>query len=232
MATRQRHAEKASDQQLQNIRSARSIARLMTTKRGHLTRTETVSAIEQGFPMLADARALVDPFHAMIRKMARLRSNLGSMNPSGASLSRSRPASQTIRARCTRQSPSRGSMVRWKPRPSLSSSNVKCTGAPSSISFRPNLSAHREPESFIEITQTQFWTPIPPLGGPMSQKTIADSLLTDPRPNAETSESNINKIRGFFVDHGQTMTGARLIASLRSYIQLNDIQSVSLGAAH
>jgi transposase len=68
--TRRRRAERASDQQLQKIPAARSIARLMTTKRDHLTKAETVTvtAIEQGVPMLADARALVDRFHAMIRK--------------------------------------------------------------------------------------------------------------------------------------------------------------------
>jgi transposase len=73
-ATRRRHAEKASDQQLQKIPAARSIATLMTTKRDHLTRAETVTvaAIEQGVPMLADARALVDRFHAMIRKKAEI----------------------------------------------------------------------------------------------------------------------------------------------------------------
>lgn len=41
--TRRRHAEKASDQPLQKIPAARSIAKLMTTKRDHLTRAETVT---------------------------------------------------------------------------------------------------------------------------------------------------------------------------------------------
>jgi transposase len=69
-ATRRRRAERASDQQLQKIPAARSMARLMTTKRDHLTKAETVTvaAIEQGVPMLADARVLVDRFHAMISK--------------------------------------------------------------------------------------------------------------------------------------------------------------------
>jgi hypothetical protein len=40
---------------------------------------------------------------------------------------------------------------RWRGSLCLSSSNVKCTGAPSSISFRPDLSAHLEPQSIIEI---------------------------------------------------------------------------------
>jgi transposase len=73
-ATRRRRAERASDQQLQKIPAARSIARLMTTKRDHLTKAETVTvaAIEQGVPMLADARVLVDRFHTMIRKKAEI----------------------------------------------------------------------------------------------------------------------------------------------------------------
>lgn len=73
-ATRRRHAEKAGDQQLQKIPAARSIARLMTTKRDQLTKAETVTvaAIEQSVPMLADARTLVDRFHAMIRKKAEM----------------------------------------------------------------------------------------------------------------------------------------------------------------
>jgi transposase len=73
-ATRRRRAERASDQQLQKIPAARSIARLMTTKRDHLTKAETVTvaAIEQGVPMLADARALIDRFHAMIRTKAEI----------------------------------------------------------------------------------------------------------------------------------------------------------------
>jgi transposase len=69
-ATRRRRAEKASDQQLQKIPAARTIARLMTTKRDHLTKAEsvTVAAIEKGVPMLADARTLIDRFQAMIRE--------------------------------------------------------------------------------------------------------------------------------------------------------------------
>ena len=68
-ATRRRRANKASDQQLQRIPAARTIAKLMTTKRDHLTKSETVTvaAIDKGVPTLADARALVDRFQAMIR---------------------------------------------------------------------------------------------------------------------------------------------------------------------
>jgi hypothetical protein len=36
-------AETATDQQLQKITPARTIAKLMTTKRNHLTETETVT---------------------------------------------------------------------------------------------------------------------------------------------------------------------------------------------
>ncbi|MGY3079405.1 transposase [Bradyrhizobium sp. LM6.10] len=69
-ATRRRRAETISRQQLQKVPAARTTAQLMTTKRDHLTKAETVtvSAIEQSVPMLADAHALVGRFHAMIRK--------------------------------------------------------------------------------------------------------------------------------------------------------------------
>lgn len=73
-ATRRRRAEQASDQQLRKVPAARSIARLMTARRDHLTTAETVTvaAIEQGVPMSAKARALVDRFQAMIRKKAEI----------------------------------------------------------------------------------------------------------------------------------------------------------------
>jgi transposase len=69
-ATRRRRAETVSDQQLQKVPAARTIARLMTTKRDHLTKAETVTvaAIEKGVPALADACVLIDRFQAMIRK--------------------------------------------------------------------------------------------------------------------------------------------------------------------
>jgi transposase len=70
--TRRRHAETATDRQLQKVPAARTIATLMTTKRDHLTKAEsvTVAAIENSVPMLAAARALVDRFQAMIRQKA------------------------------------------------------------------------------------------------------------------------------------------------------------------
>jgi transposase len=69
-ATRRRRAEGASDQQLHKVRSARTIARLMTTARDHLSKidTVTIAAIETGVPTLMEARSLIDRFHAMIRK--------------------------------------------------------------------------------------------------------------------------------------------------------------------
>jgi transposase len=68
-ATRRRRAETASDQQLQKIPAARTIATLMTSKRDHLTKAETVTvaAIEKGVPMLVSAHALIDRSQAMIR---------------------------------------------------------------------------------------------------------------------------------------------------------------------
>jgi transposase len=69
-ATRRRRSEKASNHQLQKVPSARTIARLMTVGRDHMSRSDTITiaAIEAGVPTLVNARALVDRFHAMIRK--------------------------------------------------------------------------------------------------------------------------------------------------------------------
>ena len=69
-ATRRRRAEKATDRELQKVPSARTIARLMTTARHHLSKADTViiAAIEAGVPTLVETRALIDRFHAMIRK--------------------------------------------------------------------------------------------------------------------------------------------------------------------
>src|SRR6202163_1845610 len=68
-ATRRRRAEKASDQQLQKVPSARTIARLMTTARDHMSKADsiTIAAIEAGVPTLVDARTRTDRFHTMIR---------------------------------------------------------------------------------------------------------------------------------------------------------------------
>lgn len=71
-ATRRRRAEKASDQQLQKVPSARTIARLMTSARDHMSKADTVTiaAIEAGVPTLVAARTLTDRFHTIIRKRA------------------------------------------------------------------------------------------------------------------------------------------------------------------
>ena len=68
-ATRRRRSEKASDQQLQKVPSARTIARLMTSARDHMSKADTVTiaAIEAGVPTLVAARTLTDRFHTMIR---------------------------------------------------------------------------------------------------------------------------------------------------------------------
>ena len=69
-ATRRRRAEKTDASSLARVPSARTIARLMTVGRDHLTKSETVTiaAIEQGIPSLVDAREIIADFHAMIRK--------------------------------------------------------------------------------------------------------------------------------------------------------------------
>jgi transposase len=69
-ATRRRRAERPSEQLLLKVPSARTIARLMTTARDHLSKADsiTIAAIEAGVPMLVEARSLIDRFHSMIRK--------------------------------------------------------------------------------------------------------------------------------------------------------------------
>ena len=71
-ATRRRRAEMPDAQSLQRVPSARTIARLMTNGRDTLSRSETVTiaAIEQGVPLLVEAREIIAAFHAMIRKKA------------------------------------------------------------------------------------------------------------------------------------------------------------------
>ena len=71
-AARRRRAETATDQQLQKVPSARTLARLMTTARNHLSKADTVTiaAIEARVPTLVHARMLIDRFHAMIRQRA------------------------------------------------------------------------------------------------------------------------------------------------------------------
>jgi len=68
--TRRRRAEKATDQQLQKVPSARTISRLMTTARDNLSKADTVTiaAIERRVPTLVEARRLVERFQAMLRQ--------------------------------------------------------------------------------------------------------------------------------------------------------------------
>jgi transposase len=70
-ATRRRRA-KLTPEALHRPPSARTIARMMTTARDHLTPSETltVAAVEAAVPKLAAARDLIDRFQAMIRGMA------------------------------------------------------------------------------------------------------------------------------------------------------------------
>ena len=70
---RRRRAEKADADSLRRVPSARTIARLMTTGRDNLTKSEetvTIAAIEGGVASLIEARAVINAFHAMIRKRA------------------------------------------------------------------------------------------------------------------------------------------------------------------
>lgn len=68
-ATRRRRAEKADASSFQRVPSARTIARLMTAGRDHLTKTETVTiaAIEEGVSTLGTARSMITDFQTKNR---------------------------------------------------------------------------------------------------------------------------------------------------------------------
>lgn len=68
-AARRRRADRMLTQGLQKSPSARTLARLLTVMRDHLTRADamTVAAVEAAVPGLAAARSLVDRFEIMIR---------------------------------------------------------------------------------------------------------------------------------------------------------------------
>ena len=70
--TRRRRSERMTSAALRRPPSARTIARLMTLKRNHLTKAETltVAAIEGGVPTLAEARTLIDRFQSIVRRKA------------------------------------------------------------------------------------------------------------------------------------------------------------------
>jgi transposase len=70
-ATRRRQADRA-DNALSRAPAARTIARLMTVGRDRLSRSDavTVAAIEDGVPLLVEAREIVAAFQAMVRKRA------------------------------------------------------------------------------------------------------------------------------------------------------------------
>ena len=67
---RRRRAEQTDGEALSRAPSARTIARLMTVGRDHLSRSEsvTIAAIEVGVPLLVEAREIISGFQAMIRK--------------------------------------------------------------------------------------------------------------------------------------------------------------------
>ncbi len=71
-ATRRRRADKADAKSLARTPSARTIARLMTTSRDDLSKSDsvTIAAIEEGTPTLVEAREIVDAFHDMLRTKA------------------------------------------------------------------------------------------------------------------------------------------------------------------
>ena len=137
-ATRRRRARKVSNQQLQKVPSARTIARLMTVKRDHMNKADSVSvaAIQAGVPSLVEAHALIERFHAMIRKK-----EADQLDPWIAEASGSLVSSFATGV----ASPSRGPMFRSRLRsPNSNSSNARCTAAQNSTFFKPDCSALHE----------------------------------------------------------------------------------------
>jgi len=71
-ATRRRKADRADAQSLARTPSARTLARLMTTSRDSLSKSEsvTIAAVEEGLPSLVEAREVIAHFHSMVRSRA------------------------------------------------------------------------------------------------------------------------------------------------------------------
>ncbi len=71
-ATRRRQADKTDAQSLARTPSARTLARLMTTSRDNLSKSEsvTIAAVEEGVPDLVAARQIISDFHGMVRARA------------------------------------------------------------------------------------------------------------------------------------------------------------------
>lgn len=71
-ATRRRQADKVDAHSLARTPSARTLARLMTTSRDSLSKSEsvTIAAIEEGVPALVEARQVISDFHGMVRTRA------------------------------------------------------------------------------------------------------------------------------------------------------------------
>jgi transposase len=69
---RRKRAEKADQSSLARTPSARTIARLMTLERDHLSKADTlvVAVIEEKLPTLVEARELIADFHQMVRTKA------------------------------------------------------------------------------------------------------------------------------------------------------------------
>jgi transposase len=69
---RRKRAEKADQSSLARAPSARTIARLMTLERDHLSKADTlvVAVIEENLPTLVEAREIIADFHQMVRAKA------------------------------------------------------------------------------------------------------------------------------------------------------------------
>jgi len=113
-ATRRRRSERMTPSQLRRPPSARTIARLTTLKRDHLTTAETltVAATEQGAPALARARTLVERFQSIIQRKVEADLDPWLCDAKPSLIAPSPAASPGILLRCALPSPSPGRTAR------------------------------------------------------------------------------------------------------------------------
>ena len=163
-ATRRRRAHKVSNQQLQKVPSARTIARLMTVKRDHMNKadTVTVAAIQAGVPSLVEAHALIERFHAMIRKkeadqldpwIAKASGSLVSSFATGVARDKAAVRAAIVEPWSNGQVEAQITKLKLV--------NARCTAARNSTFFKPDCSAlHETRKPSSRLRQSQLVVPI------------------------------------------------------------------------
>lgn len=160
-ATRRRQVDK-TDNVLTRAPAARTIARLLTIGRDRLSKSETitVAAVEDGVPLLIEAREIIAAFQAIIRKraldtfdhwMEQAKSSLIGSFANG--ILKDKVAVVAAITSPWSNGQTEGQIT------SSSSSNVRCTAAARLICFRLASSAPRNPEP-PKVSQSPFCVPI------------------------------------------------------------------------